>query len=84
MTVNTDGVSDVTTEDSPYKDVLSISEQLQNIRAEHHSEYLEGKRNKDTNTEKSLNTPSYVTPVTQKDDLLSDDPPNKWPKVPST
>ena len=59
--------------DFPHKDVLSISEQLRNIRAE-------SKRNKDTSTEKPLSTPSYVTPVTQKDNLLSDDTPPKYPQ----
>ena len=77
FTVNTDDVSDITILDFPHKDVRSISEQLRNIRAEHHSKYLENKRNKDINTEKPLNTPSYVTPVTQEDNLPSDDTPNK-------
>ena len=47
MTVNTDDVSDITIVDSPHKDIQSISEQLRNIRAEHHSKYLKSKRNKD-------------------------------------
>ena len=80
LTVDTDDVSDIAIVDSPHKDVLSISEQLKNIQAEDHSKYLESKRNKNTSTEKSLDTPSYVTPVTQKDDLPSDDTPNKWPE----
>ena len=62
--------------DSTHKDVLSIFEQLKNIRVEHHSKYLESKRNKDTSTEKLFGTPSYVTPVTQKDDLPSNDSPS--------
>ena len=37
MTVSTDGVSDITIADSPHKDIQSISEQLRNIRKEHHS-----------------------------------------------
>ena len=84
MTVNTDDVSDITIVDSPYKDALSISEQLKNIRAEHHSKYLENKRKKETNPEKPLDTPSYVTPVTQKNDLPSDGAPQiNGQKVPS-
>ena len=39
-TVNTDDASDIAIVDSPHKDILSISEQLRNIRAEHHSKYL--------------------------------------------
>ena len=65
ITVNKDDVRDITFVNSPHKDLLSISEQLRNIRAEHHPKYLESKRNKDTNTEEPLDTPSYVTPVTQ-------------------
>ena len=75
MTVNTDNVSDITTVDFLYKNVLSISEQLKIILAEHHSKYLKSKRNKDI--EKSPSTPNYVTPVTQKNDLLFNDTPNK-------
>ena len=80
MTVNTDDVSDITIVDSPYNDVLRISQQLKNIGAQHHSKYLESKRNKDTSTEKSLGTPNYVTPVTQKDYLPSNETRNKWPE----
>ena len=69
MTVNTDDVSHIRIVDSLYKDVMSISEQLRNIGVEHHFNYLESKRNKDTSTEKSLDTPSYVTPVTLKDNI---------------
>ena len=47
MTVNTYDVSDVTIVDSSHKYILSISEQLRNIRAEHHSKYLKSKWNKD-------------------------------------
>ena len=65
--------------DSTHKDVLSIFEELKNILVEHHSKYLESKRNKDTSTEKLLGTPSYVTLVTQKDDLPSNDSPSgQW------
>ena len=81
--VNTDGVSDNTIEDSLHKDVLSISEQLRNMRAEHHSKYLESKLNKDTNTKKPLDTTSYVTPVLQKDNLPSGQTQLNGQKVPS-
>ena len=77
MTVNADDVSDITIADSLHKDVVRISEQLRNIQAEHHYKYLKCKRNKDTNTEKLLDTPSHVTPVTQKDNLPSDNTSNK-------
>ena len=40
MAVNTNYVSDITIVDSPDKDNLTISEQLRNIRAEHHDKYL--------------------------------------------
>ena len=80
MTVNTDDVTDITIVDSLHKDILSISEQLRNIWAEHHSKYLESKQNKNTNTEKPLDTTSYAIPITQKDELLSDDNPNKQPE----
>ena len=80
MTVNADDVSDITIADSLHKDVVRISEQLRNIQAEHHSKYWKCKRNKDTNTEKLLDTPSHVTPVTQKDNLPSDNTSNKWPQ----
>ena len=43
------------------------------MRTEYHSKYLEGKPNKDTNTEKPLDTTNYVTPVIQKGNLLSGD-----------
>ena len=59
MTVNADDVSDITIVDSPQKDVPSISEQLKNIRAEHHFKYLESKRNKDTGQKDDL---SMMTP----------------------
>ena len=83
MTVNTDDVSDIALVDSPHKDILkSISEQLRNIRAEHHSKYLKSKRNEDAIPEKPLEkTPISVTPVTQEDNLPSNDIPNKWPEV---
>ena len=81
MTVKTDDVSDIAIVDSPHKDILSISEQLRNIRAEHHSKYLKSKRNKDAIPEKPLEkTPISVTPVTQEDTLPSNDTPNKWPE----
>ena len=54
MTVNTDDASDIKIVDSPYKDILSISEQLRNIRAERHSKCLESKRDKDAISEISL------------------------------
>ena len=69
MTVNADDVSDIRIVDSLHKDVMSISEQLRNIGVQHHFKHLESKRNKDTSTEKSLDTPSYVTPVTLKDKI---------------
>ena len=78
MTINTDDVSDTTIEDSPHKDIPSFSEQLRNIRAGHHFKYLESKGNNDINNEKPIDTPSYVTSVTQKDNLPSDGTPNKW------
>ena len=56
---------------------MSDSEVLESSRAEHHSKYLESKRNKDMSTEKLLGTPNYVNPVTQKD-LPSFDTSNKW------
>ena len=43
MTVNPGYVTDIKTIDFPPKDVLNISEQLRNIRAEHDSECLESK-----------------------------------------
>ena len=54
MTVNTYDVSDITIADSSHKYILSISEQLRNIRAEHHSKYLKSKWNKDAIPEKLL------------------------------
>ena len=52
---------------------------MRNIRAEHHSQYLKSKRNKDALPEKSLEkTPIFVTPVTQEDNLPSNDTSNKW------
>ena len=66
---------------SPHKDILSISEQLRNIRAQHHSKYLKSKRNKDAFPKKPLEkTPVSVTPVTQEDNLPSNDTSNKWPE----
>ena len=83
MTVNIDDVSDIAVVDSPHKDVLSISEQLRNIRAEHHSTYLKSKRNKDAIPEKPLEkTPISVIPVTQEDNLPSNDTQIKGQKVP--
>ena len=80
MSVNTDNVSDITIVDSSHEDILSISEQLRNIRAEHHSKYLKSKRNKDAIPEKPLEkTLTSVTPVTE-DNLPSNDTPNKWPE----
>ena len=59
------------------------------MRTEHHSKYLESKPNKDTskpnkdtNTEKPLDTTSYVTPVIQKDNLPSGDTQLNGQKVP--
>ena len=78
MTVDTIDVSDITIVDSPHKDNLSISEQLRNIRAELHDKYLKSKRNKDVIPEKPLEkTPISVTPVTEEDNLPSNDTPNK-------
>ena len=79
MTVNTNHVNDITMVDSPHKDNLSISEQLRNIRAEHHPKYLKSKQNKDAIPEEPLGkTPISVTPVTEEDHLPSKDTPNKW------
>ena len=47
---------------------------------DHHSEYLESKRNKDTNTEKPLDSPRYASPETQKHNVPSDSTPKKWPE----
>ena len=81
MTFNTDDVSDMTIIDSPHKDILSISEQLRNVRVEHHSKYLKSKRNNDAIPEKQHEkTPISVTPDIQEDNLLSNDTPNKWPE----
>ena len=78
MTININDVSDITIVDSPHKDNLSISEQLRNIRAERHDKYLKSKRNKDVIPEKPLEkTPISVTPVTEEDNLPSNDTPNK-------
>ena len=41
ITVHTDDVRDITIVDSSHKGVLSISQQLENIRTKHHSKYLE-------------------------------------------
>ena len=81
MTVNINEVSDITIVDSPHKDNLSISEQLRNIRAEHHSKYLKNKRSKEAIPKKPLEkTPISVTPVIEEDNLLSNDTPIKWPE----
>ena len=58
ITVNTDDVSDITIVDFPHKVVLSISEQLRNIRAERYSKYPESKRNK----EKPLTLKNHLAP----------------------
>ena len=84
MTVNTDETSDIAIVDSPHKDLLSISEQLRNIRAEHHSKYVKSKRNKDAIPEKPLEKIQIsVTPVTQEDNLSSNDTQKNGQKVPS-
>ena len=81
MTVNTDYASDVTIVDSSHKDIQSISEQLRNIRANHHSKYLKIKRNKNAIPEKPLEkTPISVTPVIQEDNLPSSGTPSRWPE----
>ena len=78
MTLNTNDVSDITIADSPHKDNLSISEQLANIREEHHSKYLKRKQNKDAIPEKPLEkTPISVTPVREEDNIPSNGTPNK-------
>ena len=51
---------------------------MRNAQVKHHSKYLESKQNKNTKTEKPCDTTSYVTPVTLKDELLSDDTTHKW------
>ena len=52
---------------------------MRNFQADHHSKYLKSKRNKYTIPEKSLEkTPFSVTPLTQEDNLPSNDTPNKW------
>ena len=78
MTVNTNDVNYITIVDSPHKDNLSISEQLRNVRAEHHSKHLKSKQNKGAFPEKLIEkTPNFVTPVTEEDNLTSNDTPNK-------
>ena len=78
MTLNINDVSDITIADSPHEVNLSISEQLTNIRGEHHSKYLKSKQNKDAIPEKPLEkTPISVTPVREEDNLPSNDTPNK-------
>ena len=78
MTLNTNDISDITIADSLHEDNLSISEQLTNIRGEHHSKYLKSKQNKDAIPEKPLEkTPISVTPVREEDNLPSNDTPNK-------
>ena len=52
---------------------------MRNIRAEHHCKYLKSKRKKDAIPEKPLKKIS-VTPVTQEDNLPSNDTQNKWPE----
>ena len=70
MTANTNDFNDVAIVDSPHKDNLSISEQLRNIRAEHHSKYLKSKQNNDAIPEKPREkVPIDVTPVTEEDHL---------------
>ena len=82
MTVNKNGVSDITIADSPHKDNVSISEQLTNIRAEHHSKNLKRKQNNGTIPVKPLEkTPIFVTPVTEEDNLPSNGTPKKCPEV---
>ena len=81
MSINTDDVIDIIIVDSSHKDILSTSEQLRNIWAEHHSKYLKSKQNKDAIPEKPLEkTPISVTPVAQEDKLPSNDARNKWPE----
>ena len=81
MTVHRNDVRDITILDSPHKDILSISEHLRSIRTEHHSKYLKSKRNKDAIPEKPLEkTPISVNPLTQEDNLPSNDTQNKWPE----
>ena len=81
MTVNVNEVSDITIVDSPHKDNLSISEQLRNIRAEHHSKYLKNKWSKEAIPRKPPEkTPISVTPVIEEDNLPSNVTPIKWPE----
>ena len=61
VTVNTNDVSNIRIVDSPHKNILSISEQLRNIQAEHHSKYLKSKQNKDAIPEKSLKNNYFST-----------------------
>ena len=78
MTININDVSDITIVDSPHKDNQSISEQLRNIRAEHHFKYLKTKRNKEAIPKKPLEKiPISVTPVIEEDNLPYNDTPNK-------
>ena len=80
MSADTDDVSHIAIVDSPHKDILSISEQLRNIRAEHHSKYPKRKQNKGAIPEKPIEKPPIsVTPVTQGNNFPSNDTPNKWP-----
>ena len=82
MTVNKNGVSDITIADSLHKDNVSISEQLRNIRAEHHSKNLKRKQNNGAIPVKPLEkTPISVTPVTEEDNLPSNGTPKKCPEV---
>ena len=82
MTVNKNGVSDITIADSLHKDNVSISEQLTNIRAEHHSKNLKRKQNNGAIPVKPLEkTPISVTPVTEEDNLPSNGTPKKCPEV---
>ena len=82
MTVNKNGVSDIAIADSPHKDDVSISEQLTNIRAEHHSKNLKRKQNNGAIPVKPLEkTPISVTPVTEEDNLPSNGTPKKCPEV---
>ena len=82
MTVNKNGVSDIAIADSPHKDDVSISEQLTNIRAEHHSKNLKRKQNNGAIPVKPLDKkPISVTPVTEEDNLPSNGTPKKCPEV---
>ena len=67
-------VGDIAIVDSPSRQSLEVSEQLRNIRAKHHSKYMENKSKNTNHNQKSRDPPKDGTPVTQKDNNLNDGP----------